>query len=151
VSIEDAEKMTKLLKKRPKKALIIIIALLILAIVGALIYGFFGEIGKQLAGPPQEIRGVSPPPKAEQQQMESTDQPRDKGQGLSTPPKVVQQQKEKTDQPDVSPKINQHTEGNGSPTVVQQPGGDQSPAVYVGPGGSSTITYGAPKDKKSEE
>jgi hypothetical protein len=152
LDFKTAKDIIESLKKKPITTFCILVGLVILFIGVMYFGGFLTEKGKQLAVPSQEIRGVSPPSKAEQQQLESADQSRDKGQGLSTPPKVVQQQPKKLKQPDTAQKASPQTEGDQSPIIIQETKGDQSPAVIVGPGGSSTINYGAtPKDKKAKE
>lgn len=151
MDFKNAKEIIGSFKKRPITTLVILSVLLILFIAAMYFGGYFGEKGKQLAGPGQEIRGLSPPPKVGKQPVESTNQPSNKGQEFSTPSKVVQEQAQKNNQSDITSKANQHTEGKESPAIVQETKGGQSPAVYVGPGGSSTINYGAPKDKKTKE
>jgi hypothetical protein len=151
MDFKNAKEIIESFNKKPITTLCILAGLVILFIALMYFGGFFGEKGKQLAGPAQEIRGVSPPPKVEQRQIESPNQTSEKRSEVSSPSKTVKQETKKSKEPDIKQESGSHPRAGESPTVIQQTEGDQSPAVYVAPGGKSTITYSAPKENKGKE
>lgn len=134
LNIKDTEKLLKLFKKHPLRALLICLLSILLLAAGAYVYNYFGEKGKRHATSPN-IQSAPFPPQSDKIE------PNNRSLMSATRHKNGVNKNEDS---------KSRVDSNNGNTIVQQPKGDQSPAVIVGPGGKSKITYG-PITRKGEE
>ncbi len=137
MDFKQAEKIFDSIKKKPKKTVAILFALLILFILYTLIYSFISEKGKQLASPAKQSYPVAESSSNKGQETQTIHP--SSGTQTSAFTATKKQQTEKTKQEYHkaidAPRINQHTEGSQSPAVISNR--------------DLTITYGESKNQKT--